>query len=197
MTFVFSGFLDPSHMNCQIIKIAAFIVWFNVWFIEYKLRSTVNDNSLDNSSYSHTHYNVLRDNCRHCAYETYIIYGSYLIYSWAGRDACAKLNVILLHADVGHPHGAACNLIPPKQRCRENAFECIRGNIRASELMQLCDDARMWAKRSAKLFQNLQRALWQPVDGRRRTLLFFRIFANRMVALAGMLDSSVNAATLV
>jgi len=69
--------------------------------------------------------------------------------------------------------------------------------------MQLCDDARMQAKRGAKLFQNLQRALWRLVDGRRWTLLFFQIFANRMVALAGVawlhaftLDS-VNAATLV
>lgn len=64
--------------------------------------------------------------------------------------------------------------------------------------MQLCDDARMRAKRSAELFQNLQRALWRPVDGRRQTLLFFpNFFTNRTVAFAGTLDGSVNVVTLV
>lgn len=170
-----------------------------------QVRPTINRNGLDIrvdricaillcDDNSHAH-NVLRDNCRHYACESYSIYGSHLIYSRAGRDACAKLNVISLHADVGHPHGTACNLIP--RRRSSDAFECIRGNIRASELMQLCDDARMRAKRDAKLFQNLQQALWRPVDGRRRALLFFWIFANRMVAPASTLNGNVNATTLV
>lgn len=131
------------------------------------MRPTVNDNGLDitvdciraillRDDNSHAHYNVLHDNCRHCACETYSVYSSHLIYSGAGHVACAKLNVISLHADVGHPHGTACNLIP---RRRSN------------------DAARTLSNASAEIFARANSCSFAMTRARERnaTRSFFKI----------------------
>lgn len=127
---------------------------------------------------SHAHYDVLCDNCRHCSCETYIIYGSYLIYSWARGARCVCETQCNIVTRWRRP-STACNLIP-RRRSSDAARTLSNASAEIFTRANSCSFAMMRAcKRNAvrSFFKICSGLYGDRLMADDRHFFFFRIFA--------------------